>query len=79
VLDHGLGLAPRLVALPHARKRLRLGDATRVGLFARRFGPALCAVLEGGSRFDWDGQRWSAGPESRRLTPEGRVVEGLPE
>ena len=33
VLDEGLNLCPGLVALPHAARRLRLGDPTRVSLF----------------------------------------------
>jgi hypothetical protein len=48
VLDLGIGLAPRLVALPHARRRLRTEDPVRMSVLARRFGPARCLVLDDG-------------------------------
>jgi len=46
VLEAGLGVCPGLVPLPHARRRLRLNDPVRVALFARRFSPATCVLLE---------------------------------
>ena len=49
VFDRGLGLARGLVLLPHARRRLRLGDAERVSLLARRFAPHPCVGLENGA------------------------------
>lgn len=49
ILDHGLGLAPGVVALPHARERLRLEDGARVAALARRFGPDACIALEKGA------------------------------
>ena len=48
MLDHGLGLAPALVVLPHAHRRLRLDDRGRVGLMARRVRPARCLALADG-------------------------------
>jgi hypothetical protein len=45
VLDAGIGLAPGLVLLPHARRRLRTDDPVRMAVFARRFSPARCVVL----------------------------------
>ncbi len=71
VLDAGLGLGRQLVALPHARRRLRLGDPLRVSLFARRFAPSTCAVLEEGARLDWDGASWSAAPGTVGLEKRG--------
>ena len=38
-----------MVALPDARRRLRLDDALRVGLLARRFAPAVCLGLDDGA------------------------------
>lgn len=73
VLDAGLALCRDLVALPHARRRLRLDDPVRVALFARRFAPATCAVLEGASRLVWDGTRWTAAPGTPALGRGGRV------
>jgi len=50
VLESGLGLVPGIVALPHARRRLRLEDRQRVGLFARRFAPDLCVAFDDGAQ-----------------------------
>ena len=46
VLGDGLGLVPGLVALPHARRRLRTNDPVRMSVLARRFAPARCLVLD---------------------------------
>ncbi len=75
VLDAGVGLLRGLVPLPHASRRLRLDDPVRVGLFARRFGPDVCAVLDAGTRVDWDGAHWTAGPGTRRLREDGQLEE----
>ena len=58
VLESGLALGRRIVALPHAQQRLRLEDRMRVSLFARRFAPARCVVLDRGARIDWNGSSW---------------------
>ena len=73
VLETGLGLAPGVVALPHADKRLALGDRDRVELFARRFAPDLCAVLVHGARLDWDGVRWCGAENTRALGTHGEL------
>jgi hypothetical protein len=75
VLEAGLGLFAGLVPLPHADKRLRLDDPVRLALFARRFRPALCVALTGGSRIDWDGQRWRAQPGTRFVAENGMLAE----
>lgn len=46
VFSAGVGLVHDVVALPGARDRLDLADATRMGLFARRFAPAACLLLD---------------------------------
>jgi hypothetical protein len=46
VLGDGLGVAHSVVALPHARRRLRTGDHVRMSVLARRFAPASCLVLD---------------------------------
>jgi hypothetical protein len=74
LFDSGLGLCRGLVALPHAQKRLDLDDRVRVALFARRFAPATCAVLDQGAQVEWDGTRWVAGPETRKLCSSGEIV-----
>lgn len=76
--DEGLGLFEGFVPLPHARKRLRLEDPVRVELFARRFGPDLCMVLDHGDRADWVAGSWTVASGSRCLTPAGAVEEMSP-
>ncbi|CAN5210716.1 hypothetical protein BH24PSE2_BH24PSE2_02210 [soil metagenome] len=73
VLDAGFGLVRDVIALPHASRRLRLGDARRTSLFARRFAPALCVALDPGALL-----RWQAGllvdlREAARLHSSGMV------
>ncbi len=75
VFEVGLGLAPRVVALPHAQRRLRLDDPIRVALFARRFMPATCVALSPTSRLDFDGRNWSGSTGTLRLGIRGRLTE----
>jgi hypothetical protein len=75
VLEAGFGLIPGVVPLPHAGRRLRLGDAARVELFARRFGPSACVALDPGARIDWDGKHLAPAEGTRRLLPGGSVEE----
>ena len=75
VLDLGLGLVQGVVALPHAEKRLRLDDSVRVGLFARRFAPATCLLLDPGVTVAEEGGTWRSQAKGRRLTTEGQVVD----
>ena len=75
ILDRGLGVAPGAVFLPHARRRLRLEDAGRVSLFARRFAPASIFTLDERARAEWDGTAWAASGEARHFSPDGDVVE----
>lgn len=49
VLDHGLGLATGIVALPHAHRRLALDNAQRVAAMARRAAPSVCLALPDGA------------------------------
>ena len=77
VMDRGIGLFPGAVFLPHARRRLRLDDAQRVGILANRFGPAPCVGLEMGAHLQWEGGEWvSHGKPGTALwlTGEGAVV-----
>jgi hypothetical protein len=50
VYRRGLALYKGVIPLPHARRRLRLGDQVRVAAFARRFADACCLVLDEGAR-----------------------------
>jgi hypothetical protein len=69
VLDEGLGLAGNIVPLPHAGSRLKLEDALRVSLFARRFAPAEAITLDPGSRVDWRDGRAVAVPDDTFAGP----------
>ena len=48
----GLSVVRDGVPLPHARARLLLDDTARMAVFARRFAPARCVLLEAGTRID---------------------------
>lgn len=77
VYDRGFGLVPGIVALPHARRRLRLDDPRRVSLFARRFAPARGVALDERTRVDRSdaGVRVAAG--TRVLRASGEVREAV--
>jgi len=62
-----------VVPLPHARARLLLDDAPRMAVFARRFAPARCVLLENGTRMD-TGSDGGCPPGTRVLGPDGRVI-----
>lgn len=74
VFDEGLGLI-RAVLLPHARRRLRTDDATRMGVLARRFAPASCVVLDDGVRVDL-GDDGAPPAGARVVAADGRITAG---
>jgi peptidase E len=49
LLDAGLGIVRKRVFLPHAQTRLDWSNQKRMALFGRRFAPARCYTLDGGS------------------------------
>jgi hypothetical protein len=73
VYGAGLSVLRDVVALPHASARLLLGDTPRMAVFARRFAPARCVLLEQGTRVDIDddGDR---PPGTRVLSEDGHVT-----
>lgn len=73
LLDRGLGLAPGLVLLPHARRRLDLDDPVRLQILALRFAPARCVTLDDRACLLFDGQRWSSDPGVGVLSNEGAL------
>lgn len=77
VYDRGFGLVPGVVPLPHARRRLRLDDRRRVGLFARRFAPAAGVALDERTRVDWRDGRLDVYANTRTLRADGAVLEGV--
>jgi hypothetical protein len=73
IYGSGLSVLRNLVLLPHAHARLLLGDGPRMAVFARRFAPARCILLEAGTRIDTDGDG-ECPPETRTLALDGRVT-----
>jgi len=76
LLDRGFGLVKDIVVLPHARRRLDLSDATRVGLLATRFAPTPCIGLENGAWLEHTEEGWRNRGEpgtAIRLTEAGDV------
>lgn len=71
VLGRGLGLLPGIVLLPDAERRLRMRDELRVGLFDRRFSPAICMTLENGSLLLYEGRTLVESEASKRMTRGG--------
>jgi hypothetical protein len=52
VYGSGLSVIREVVPLPHARARLLLDDTPRMAVFAQRFAPARCVLLENGTRVE---------------------------
>lgn len=76
VFDHGLGVVGGLVALPHARRRLRLDDRERVALLACRFAPAAAIGLENGAWIEPRRGGWvnlGRADSAFRLSADGRL------
>ena len=74
VLDAGLGVVRRIVPLPDASRRLQIEDPVRVALFARRFSPASCVMLDPGAQVTWGSNGWLALDGARRLAPGGTLT-----
>ncbi len=73
VYGTGLSLLRSVVLLPHARTRLLLDDTPRMAVFARRFAPARCVLLENGTRLEADRDGgWP--PGTRVFGQDGRVT-----
>ena len=59
LLGPGFGLAPNVVALPHASSRLATGDRARVALLERRMAPSDVVALDGGASLTRSGGEWA--------------------
>lgn len=71
VYGSGLSILRDIVLLPHARARLFLDDRVRMAVFASRFAPARCVLLESGTRLVIsDGLP----PGAQVLAADGRVA-----
>jgi hypothetical protein len=73
VYSAGLSLLRDVVLLPHARARMLLGDGPRMAVFARRFAPARCILLEAGGRIE-TGTDAGFPPGTQVLAQDGRVT-----
>jgi len=69
----GLSIVRDAVLLPHARARLLLDDVPRMAVLARRFAPARCVLLEGGTRLE-PARDGSWPPGTRILGEDGHVT-----
>ena len=78
VLDQGLGRCRGVLALPHARRRLKLDDRARVALLARRFAPLRCLALDEECRLVYTERGGAEVHQARELTEQGEVRELLP-
>ena len=52
VWDRGIGRVANVVAMPHARRRLRLDDAIHAKVLVQRFAPATCLLLDDGTQVE---------------------------
>jgi hypothetical protein len=73
VYGSGLSVIRGVVLLPHARARMLLDDTPRMAVFARRFAPARCVLLDSGTRIELGGDGgWP--PGVRVIAEDGRVT-----
>jgi hypothetical protein len=73
VYGSGLSLVRDVVLLPHGRTRLLLDDTGRMAVFARRFAPARCILLDQGTRIEAGGEGGYP-PDTRVLGEDGHVT-----
>jgi len=74
VYGSGLGITRGVVLLPHARARLLLDDKPRMAVFAQRFAPARCVLLEAGARVEFSDSGDGPPAGTRVLGEDGRVT-----
>ena len=73
VWDRGIGRVRDVVAMPHARRRLRLDDPCTRGCSCRRFEPAVCLLLDDGTQVEI-GADGSVPEDARVLTETGAAT-----
>ena len=74
VYGSGLSVVRDVVLLPHARTRLLLDDTPRMAVFAQRFGPARCVLLEAGTRVEFSDSGSDSGSGSGNWPADTRVL-----
>ena len=73
VYAEGIGAVHGVVALPHARRRLRVSDPIHMSVLARRFAPSRCLVLDDSTRVPLDDDG-ALPPDARVLDLEGHIA-----
>ncbi|MCU1537025.1 MAG: hypothetical protein JWP82_1376 [Humibacillus sp.] len=74
VHEKGLGRLPGVIALPHAKRRLRLDDRSRMSLMARRFPDHELVLLDDGAVVRFDDETGPAPAGARVLDEHGIVT-----
>ena len=74
VYGSGLSVVRDVVVLPHAKARLLLDDAPRMAVFAQRFAPASCVLLEAGTRVELSAGVVGLPAGARVLGEDGHVT-----
>ena len=77
VYGSGLSGLRDVVLLPHARARMLLDDTPRMAVFARRFAPARCILLESGTRLEVASDRGGGSPAGTRMLAEDGHISSL--
>jgi hypothetical protein len=72
VWDRGVSRVRGVVAMPHARRRLRLDDPVHVKVLVRRFAPATCLLLDDGTTVEI-GEDGRVPDDARVLTETGAI------
>ena len=73
LLGPGTGLLPGYVFLPDARRRLRITDSIRTGLYSRRFAPARCITLDSGAQMLFADGAMQYSELARLMTQDGEL------
>jgi hypothetical protein len=74
VYGSGLSVVRDVVVLPHAKARLLLDDTPRMAVFAQRFAPAACVLLEAGTRVELPSGSAGLPAGARVLGEDGHVT-----
>jgi hypothetical protein len=73
VLRAGLGLYDGVLPLPHAKTRLKLDDPLRVSLFACRFAPDRCVVMNSDTQLTQCEREWTIQGTATCLSLKGAL------
>ena len=73
VWDRGAGRVHDVLAMPHARRRLKLDDPVHAKAFVRRFAPATCLLLDEGTQVEI-GDDGKVPDDARVLTETGAAT-----